>query len=102
MNVVMVCSGGMSSAIVVKAILKEAEKQEFDLKMIAIGSGEVEEQLASEKYDLLLVAPQVKHQIDRLTKAAGEAGVPIEAVEPMGYTPLGAPKTILQIKKYKK
>ena len=35
MKVIMVCSGGMSSAIVVKAIKAEAAKQDFDLDMIA-------------------------------------------------------------------
>ena len=102
MKVVMVCSGGMSSAIVVKAILKEADKQNFELEMIAVGSGEIEEILKSSGYDLLLVAPQVKHQFATFEGYANEAGVPIDKVEPMGYTPLGAPKTLLQIKKYSK
>ncbi|WP_414839226.1 PTS sugar transporter subunit IIB [Carnobacterium sp. TMP28] len=102
MKVVMVCSGGMSSAIVVKAILKEADKQNFELEMIAVGSGEIEEILKSSSYDLLLVAPQVKHQFATFEGYANESGVPIDKVEPMGYTPLGAPKTLLQIKKYSK
>ncbi|SEL21422.1 PTS system, cellobiose-specific IIB component [Carnobacterium iners] len=100
MKVVMVCSGGMSSAIVVKSILKEADKQNFDLEMIAVGSGEIEDILKTSEYDLLLVAPQVKHQFATFEGYANEAGVPIDKVEPMGYTPLGAPKTLLQIKKY--
>lgn len=102
MKVIMVCSGGMSSAIVVKAILQEAAKQNFDLEMIAVGSGEVEEKLKEESYELLLVAPQVKHQYDAFSKYAEAAGVPIAKVEPMGYTPIGAPKTLMQIKKFKK
>ncbi|MGX7393455.1 PTS sugar transporter subunit IIB [Carnobacterium mobile] len=100
MNVIMVCSGGMSSTIVVKAIKKEADKQGLDLDIKAVGSGEVEEELKNEKYDLLLVAPQVKHRFAAFETYANEAGVPIEKVEPMGYTPIGAPKTLETIKKY--
>lgn len=101
MKVVMVCSGGMSSAIVVKAILKEAQKQGFDLDMIAVGSGEVEDTLNQSDYDLLLVAPQVKHQFSRYEALAKEKNIPIELVAPTGYTPIGAPKTLEQIKKHK-
>lgn len=100
MKVVMVCSGGMSSAIVVKAIKAEAAKQNFDLDMIAVGSGAVEDELRKGEYKLLLVAPQVKHQYDTFKQYANENGVPIEKVEPMGYTPIGAPKTLEVIKKY--
>ncbi len=101
MKVVMVCSGGMSSAIVVQAVLKEAQKNDFDLEMIAVGSGEIEEKI-KENFDLVLVAPQVKHQFSRYEELAKENNVPIELIPPMGYTPIGAPKTLEQIKKYKK
>lgn len=100
MEVIMVCSGGMSSAIVVKAIKNEADKQGLPLNIKAVGSGQVEEELKNHKYDLLLVAPQVKHQYDSFKLYAEENGVPIEKVEPMGYTPIGAPKTLAVIKKY--
>ncbi|SFH54795.1 PTS sugar transporter subunit IIB [Pisciglobus halotolerans] len=101
MDVLMVCSGGMSSAIVVKAIKKEADKQGIDMNIKAVGSGSVEDELKDGQYDLLLVAPQVKHQFDTFASYAKENNVPIEKVEPMGYTPIGAPKTLNLIKKYK-
>ncbi|QQP69508.1 PTS sugar transporter subunit IIB [Carnobacterium sp. CS13] len=100
MNVLMVCSGGMSSTIVVKAIKKEADKQGEDLEIRAVGTGEIEEELSNGQYDLLLVAPQVKHRYDAFKTYADAAGVPIEKIEPMGYTPIGAPKTLETIKKY--
>lgn len=100
MNVVMVCSGGMSSSIVVKAIREEAARQNMDLTIEAIGSGEVEDTLNDGNYDLLLVAPQVKHRYKDFEATANEAGVPIELIEPMGYTPIGAPRTMKQIKKH--
>lgn len=100
MNVVLVCSGGMSSAIVVDAILAEANKQNYELTMIAVGSGKLETKLSDEKFDLVLVAPQVKHQFDTFSEYAQEKGVPIAKVEPMGYTPLGASKTLKQIQEF--
>ncbi|TDT51878.1 PTS sugar transporter subunit IIB [Fonticella tunisiensis] len=102
MKVLMVCSGGMSSAIVVKAIKQEADKQGFPLEIKAVGTGEFEEELKTGGYDLAIVAPQVKHRMDVFKEQASSANVPIELIVPMGYTPIGAPKVLEQIKKHVK
>jgi len=98
----MVCSGGMSSSIVVKAIKKEADKRGFDLDIKAVGTGEFEEELKRRDYDLALVAPQVKHRMAVFTEQASALNVPVELIVPMGYTPIGAPEVLEQIEKYKK
>lgn len=100
MKVLMVCSGGMSSAIVVKAILKEADSSGFGLEMKAVGTGEFEDELKNENYDLALVAPQVKHRLSVFQETAKAFNVPVELIVPMGYTPIGAPKVLQQIKKH--
>lgn len=102
MKVLMVCSGGMSSSIVVKAVKGEADRQKFDLEIKAVGTSEFEEELSSGGYDLAIVAPQVKHRFETFKAQAVEYNVPIELIVPMGYTPLGASRTLEQIKKYKK
>lgn len=102
MKVLMVCSGGMSSAIVVKAIKQEAERQNFPLEIKAIGTMEFEDEIAKGELDLVIVAPQVKHRFETFKKQAEGYNLPIELIAPMGYTPIGAPKTLEQIKKHKK
>lgn len=66
MKVIMVCSGGMSSAMVVDSIKKQADKENYDLEIKAVGSEEFENQI--ENYDLGLVAPQVKHRLDKFKR----------------------------------
>lgn len=44
MKVIMVCSGGMSSAMVVDSIKKQADKENYDLEIKAVGSEEFENQ----------------------------------------------------------
>lgn len=53
MKVLMVCSGGMSSAIVVQAIKKEADKEGFDLEIKAVGTSDFEDEIQQNKYDLV-------------------------------------------------
>lgn len=96
MKVLMVCSGGMSSAIVVKAIKQAAEKEGYDLDIQAVGTREFENELPH--FDLGLVAPQVKHQYKELKAIGDKLNKPVELIPPMGYTPIGAPKVLEMIK----
>ncbi|SHK70903.1 PTS system, cellobiose-specific IIB component [Clostridium cavendishii DSM 21758] len=102
MKVLMVCSGGMSSAIVVDAIKKEAIKEGFPLEIKAVGTGEFYDEIKDGKYELALVAPQVRHRLSTFKEQAAEFNVEIELIIPMGYTPLGGAKVLEQIKKYAK
>lgn len=98
MNVLLVCSGGMSSAIVVKAIQNEAAKQNIDMTVKSIGAGELREQLKG-GWDIMLVAPQVRHRLAEFQEAAAESGVPVALIPPQGYTPLGGAIVIAEIHK---
>ena len=102
MKVLLVCSGGMSSAIVVKAVKQEADKQGFPLEIKAVGSGEFEDELREGNYNLVIVAPQVKHRMKNFQEEAKPFNVLVEMIVPMGYTPVGASKVLDQIRKYVK
>ena len=102
MKVLMVCSGGMSSSIVVKAIKQEADKYSFQLEIKAVGTGEFEEEVKNGHYDMALVAPQVKHRLAAFEEQAKCVNLPVELIVPMGYTPIGASKVLEQIKKHAK
>jgi len=102
MKVLLVCSGGMSSAIVVKAVKKEAELQSFSLDIKAVGTGEFEDELREGNYNLVIVAPQVKHRLKNFIAQAEAFNVLVEMIVPMGYTPLGASKVLDQIRKHVK
>lgn|SRR5699024_3507465 len=99
MKVIMVCSGGMSSALVVDKVKQEAEKDGFSLEMVAVGTTEFEDKLKD--YDLGLVAPQVKHRFAKLQKLGEEVNIPVALIEPMNYTPMGGRKILNQIKSHK-
>lgn len=98
LKVLLVCSGGMSSAIVVKSIEKEAEKQGMPMNVKAVGTGEFEDELKGGGWNIALVAPQVRHRYAGFEAVAKEANIPIALISPQGYGPLGGPKVIEQIK----
>jgi PTS system cellobiose-specific IIB component len=98
MKILLVCSGGMSSAIVVKAIEKEAAKAGQVIEVKSVGSGEFAEEVKN-GWDIALVAPQVRHRFAFFQEAAAGANVPIAVIPPQGYSPMGGAVILAEIKK---
>lgn len=90
-KILFICSGGMSSAIVEQALDTEAKKKGIELETSAVGSGEAEEAVSSKDWDVILVAPQVKHRFDLFKQYADNNNIPIELIPPRDYSPLGGP-----------
>jgi PTS system cellobiose-specific IIB component len=88
----------MSSSFVVKAIQKEAEKRSMEIVIKAIGTGEYEDEVRK-GWDAVLVAPQVRHRIGIFKETADSLNIPIAVISPQGYSPLGGPRVIDEIKK---
>ena len=97
MKVLFVCSQGMSSAIAVNALKKEAEKNGVDMEVKAVSTQEFEEEVKA-GYDVAMVAPQVRHRFDYLKAYADAAKVPCALINPQAYSPLGGPKLFKQVK----
>lgn len=98
MKILLVCSGGMSSAIVVKAIEKEAQKTGLGVEVKSVGSGEFADEVKN-GWDIALVAPQVRHRITFFQEAAAEYNVPAAIIPPQGYNPMGGAVILAEIKK---
>ena len=97
MKVLFVCSQGMSRAIAVNALKKEAEKNGVDIEVKAVSTQEFEEAVKS-GYDVAMVAPQIRHRFDYLKEYADAANVPCQLIQPQAYSPLGGPKLFKQVK----
>ena len=75
MKILLVCSGGMSSAIVAKALHDAGAKEGLELVVDECGTQAFSEKV-KEDYNISLVAPQIRHRYDVLKASADEAGVP--------------------------
>ncbi|MFA6075963.1 MAG: PTS sugar transporter subunit IIB [Negativicutes bacterium] len=97
MKILMVCAGGMSSAMVIRAIEQEGVKQGLEMKVKAVGIYEFEDEIKN-GWDVGLVAPQVRHCLANFQKAGNEANVPVIAMSPQCYTPLGGARALAEAK----
>ena len=98
MKILLVCSGGMSTAIIVKAIEQEAAKRGRSLTVKSTGSGDFAETVKGGR-DIVLVAPQVRHRLPEFQAAAAAAGVKIALIPPQGYSPVGGTVILGEIDK---
>ena len=59
-TIMLVCNAGMSTSLLVTKMQKAAEEKGVEAKIFAIPVSEVDDTMASEKVDVLLVGPQVR------------------------------------------
>ncbi|KRL14477.1 MAG: PTS sugar transporter subunit IIB [Schleiferilactobacillus perolens] len=90
-KILIVCSGGMSSAIVEKALKTEADKKGVELEASAVGSPQAQDAIENNDWDMILVAPQVRNRFDTFKGYADKKGITIENIPPRDYSPLGGP-----------
>ncbi|KXG78440.1 Lichenan-specific phosphotransferase enzyme IIB component [Fervidicola ferrireducens] len=97
MKILLVCSGGMSTSIVVKAVEKKAAELKEDIYVEAVSTTQFEDRVKD--FDVVLIAPQVKHRKQYFDEIASKYEVPTGLIEPQAYGPFGGEKIIQQAKK---
>ncbi|MGL4970787.1 MAG: PTS sugar transporter subunit IIB [Cetobacterium sp.] len=97
MKILLVCSGGMSSAMVVKSLINEGKKEGLEITSKAVGTGDFESELKN-GWDGALVAPQIRHKIDEFKAIGDENTTPVQVIETKGYSPLGGKFILAQVK----
>jgi cellobiose PTS system EIIB component len=85
MNIVLCCSAGMSTSLLVSKMESSAKAQGIDCTIWAVGSTEVNQQMDNEKVDVLLLGPQVRFLLPKLKAAGEKKGIPVDSINPMHY-----------------
>ncbi|CAM3930453.1 MULTISPECIES: PTS sugar transporter subunit IIB [Vibrio] len=80
-KIMLCCSAGMSTSILVKKMLVEAEKRELPVDIKAFGTSDFDEQVKN--YEVVLLGPQVKYMLPDLKKRAN--GIPVEPINISDY-----------------
>ncbi|MEC2055836.1 PTS sugar transporter subunit IIB [Peribacillus psychrosaccharolyticus] len=83
MNILLCCSAGMSTSLLVTKMEKSAQEQGIDCTIWAVGSSEVNKEM--EKANVILLGPQVRYLLSKLEKSGKEKGIPVATINPMFY-----------------
>ena len=86
MKILLVCSAGMSTSILVKKIEAFAEKSGEKIVVEAHGSHDAKNKI--DKFDVILIGPQVRYLKTDFDKIAD--GKPVEVIPPRDYATANA------------
>jgi cellobiose PTS system EIIB component len=82
-KIMLCCSAGMSTSLLVKKMVEEAVKRGLEVDIKAFGVAEFEQQLAN--YQVVLLGPQVKYMQKDLQNKANAYGIKVEPINMMDY-----------------
>lgn len=82
-HILLACSSGMSTSLLVKKMEEEAEGRGIDVKIWAVAQDKAVKEL--ENTDVLLIGPQMRFMKKKYGKVADELGVPLDVINPVAY-----------------
>jgi PTS system cellobiose-specific IIB component len=94
-RVLIVCSWGMSTSLLVESMLAAAKARQYDLEVEALSAGEYAAKV--EECDVVLIAPQIRHLRKSIEKLANSAGKPVALIEPFHYATMNGQAVLEQV-----
>lgn len=83
LRVMLVCSAGMSTSLLVTKMKDAAEKNGIEMEIAAVAEVEVKENI--DRADVVLLAPQVRFMLGKLKQELEPIGIPLAVIDGMDY-----------------
>ncbi|UOY91006.1 PTS sugar transporter subunit IIB [Ectobacillus sp. JY-23] len=83
MNILLVCSAGMSTSLLVTKMEEAARNKGIAAKIWAVSGDAAREHI--EEADVLLLGPQVRYLLGAMQKLGAEKGVAVDVINTMHY-----------------
>ena len=83
MNILLCCSAGMSTSLLVSKMEQSAKSQGLECKIWAIAASELNNEI--DQADVVLLGPQVRFLLPQIQKTGKEKGIPVASINPMNY-----------------
>ena len=82
-KILLCCSAGMSTSMLVQKMVQSAKTRGIDCQIEAQSVSSFDK--AIQEFDVCLLGPQVRFQLEDLRKIASQYGKKIDAISPMAY-----------------
>jgi len=82
-KIMLCCSAGMSTSLLVRKMVDEAQVRGLPVEIDAYGVAEFDTQFP--RYQVVLLGPQVKYMLNTLSEKAATHGIPVQPINPMDY-----------------
>jgi len=92
MKILLVCSAGMSTSLLVLKMEKAAKEAGIEAEIWAVSTDSVDSNMA--KADVVLIGPQIRFQLPQMKKKAEKYNIPVEAIQSVDYGRCDGPKVL--------
>lgn len=82
-NILLVCSAGMSTSLMVKKMEESARAQAIDVEIKAIAEAELKDY--TEKVDIILLGPQVRYMLAKVKETMEPKGILVDVINSADY-----------------
>ncbi|WML27209.1 PTS sugar transporter subunit IIB [Neobacillus sp. OS1-33] len=83
MNILLCCSAGMSTSLIVTKMEKAAELKGISARIWAVSESVVRSEI--DAVDVLLLGPQVRFLLKEMKNICDEKNIPVEVIDMMNY-----------------
>lgn len=83
MKILLCCSAGMSTSLLVESMKKAAGEKGVAAEITAVPVAEFEKVV--DQYEVALLGPQVRYQLAAFKAIGAGVGVPVEVIDMMAY-----------------
>src|SRR6266699_1311140 len=94
-RVLIVCSWGMSTSLLVDSMLEAAAERNCELRIEALSAGEYAARV--DECDVVLIAPQIRHLRKSIEKLAVSVGKPSALIDPFHYATMNGQAVLVQV-----
>lgn len=91
-NIMLVCSAGMSTSLLVKKMTEAIEKSQVEATVIAVAEADFDKYRNS--VDVVLLAPQVRFLEKNLKRVLDPLGIPVSIINGIDYGTMDGEKVL--------
>lgn len=91
MKILLVCSSGMSTSLLVSKMREAAKKQGINVEIDATGASQIEK---STDVDVVLLGPQVRYLLNDMRKEMESKGIPVDVINNLDYGTMNGEKVL--------
>lgn len=92
MNILLCCSAGMSTSLLVTKMEVAAKDQGIECKIWAESADAVKNHIG--QADVLLLGPQVRYLLPQMKKLGEENNIPVDSINPVHYGMCNGPEVL--------
>lgn len=83
MKIILVCSAGMSTSMLVNKMKKSAEDRNIEADIKAVAESDLKNNL--ENLDVVLIGPQVRYLEKKIKESLEPKGIKVDIIDQMAY-----------------